>query len=490
MSMHQFLLPDVGEGLTEADIVAWHVAEGDTVAINDVICEIETAKSVVELPSPFAGVVQALMVAVGDTVEVGTAIIQIGSEPASTASSSADAIGQIDLSNPAASGGGEGESLVGRAKADRGSQRRRRRDPARGTRAEAQSQAQSQAQGQLQGAFAPGGAQPVPAPANVEDPGLDESAAPHRAGVLDEPASQVRGAAHDPQGKVLAKPVVRRVARDLGIDLSAVPATGPHGSVTREDVLAVAGTARSAGPSTDTNADRETRVPVKGVLKVMAAAMTASAFTVPHVTEWVSVDVTESMRMLESLTARPEFAAVRLTPMVVIAKACLLAMRRTPIINSFFDEAAGEVVIRERVNLGVAAATDRGLVVPNIKEAQAMGLVELAGALDALVATARQGRTSVEEMAGGTFTVTNVGVFGIDGGTPIINTGEAAILAVGAVNRRPWVVGSGACEELAIRDVVTLALSFDHRHVDGAAGSRFLADVAQVLRDPSTALLF
>lgn len=516
MPNNQFLLPDVGEGLTEADIVAWHVAVGDTVAINDIICDIETAKSVVELPSPFAGTVQALFVQVGQTVDVGTPIIEIGEEAtagsgaggaptaeAPAVDSGARDIGEIDLSNPAASGGGEGESLVGRMKADRGPQRRRRRGSAT-----PRTEAGANTQMQVQGAFSPGGAlsepvaeseeKPVPAvPADVEKP------APVAA-------------------KALAKPKVRRIARDLGVDLAAVSATGPHGTVTAEDVLAFtrAGTSAEQAPSeqapsasespvapapasgvraTDVTdpgtAGRpgEVREPVKGVRKAMAQAMTSSAFTAPHVTEWLTVDVTETVKLVAELKQKREFSGVRVTSMLLVAKACLLAMRRTPIINSWFDAAAGadgEVVHRSGVNLGIAAATPRGLMVPNIKGADALDLRGLALALGELVSVAKEGRTQPGDMAGGTFTITNVGVFGVDAGTPIINPGESAILAVGAFNRRPWVVtDKKGRERLEIRDVATLAVSFDHRHIDGEAGSKFLADVGAVLSDPVSGLL-
>lgn len=490
----QFLLPDVGEGLTEAEIVAWHVKVGDTVAVNDVICDIETAKSVVELPSPFAGTVEAILVAVGDTVEVGSPIIRIGDGTAAVAAPApapaSAGIGEIDLSNPAASGGGEGESLVGRAKADRGPQRRRRRGAAT-----PRTEAGANTQLQVQGAFSPGGAQSAPVAES------DEPAVP----AVSAPPAPARVAATDPVGRVLAKPLVRRVARDLGVDLASVEPTGPNGSVSKEDVLAAAAgpaaPAQSEGEATagprvpappGVAAAGETREPVRGVVKMMARAMTDSAFSVPHVTEWITLDMSASLDLLDDLRGRREFRDVKLTPLLLVARACLVAMRRNPLLNSWFDADAGEsgeIVHRSAVNLGIAAATPRGLVVPNIKGADGLDVLGLARALADLTATAKDGRTQPAEMAGGTFTLTNVGVFGVDAGTPIINPGESAILAIGALNRRPWVVGEGKKERLEIRDVTTLALSFDHRHVDGAAGSAFLADVASVLTDPRQALL-
>jgi 2-oxoisovalerate dehydrogenase E2 component (dihydrolipoyl transacylase) len=237
--------------------------------------------------------------------------------------------------------------------------------------------------------------------------------------------------------------------------------------------------------------ERETREPIKGVRKMMASAMVSSAFSAPHVTEWVTVDVTRTMEFVDRLKARREFRDVKVSPLLVLARAVMLAMRRTPEINSYWDEAAQEVVFKHYVNLGIAAATPRGLVVPNVKDAQELSLLGLAEALNRLTATAREGKTQPAEMSGGTFTITNVGVFGVDAGTPIINPGESAILCFGAIRKQPWVVTSAAGEdELAIRQVTTLALSFDHRHVDGEKGSRFLADVAGILEDPASALLF
>ncbi len=476
MSNELFLLPDVGEGLTEAELVGWHVAVGDTVAINDVICDIETAKSVVELPSPFAGVVQAILVEPGQTVEVGRPIIEIGTDTRGSATAPA-ADGGIDLSNPAASGGSEGESLVGRVKAERGPQRRRRRGAATPA-----SEAGANTQLQLQGAFAPGGAQSAPVHES-DEPAVPATSAPVATEV---PVPRLR-----PDGKVLAKPQVRRAARDLGVDLATLTPTGPNGSVSREDVLAAANSGVSAAPPAAAAGDaREVREPVKGLRRAMATAMVDSAFTAPHVTEWITLDVSGTLSFIEKLRARREFADVKVTPLLVVAKACLLALRSSPLLNSFFDTEAQEVVRRRFVNLGIAAATPRGLVVPHVKDADAMSLLGLAQGLADLIGTAREGRTQPAQMNGGTFTITNVGVFGVDAGTPIINPGESAILAVGAINRRPWVVGSGAEERLEIRDVTTLALSFDHRHIDGEAGSVFLADVAAILRDPAHALLF
>jgi 2-oxoisovalerate dehydrogenase E2 component (dihydrolipoyl transacylase) len=512
--MAEFKLPDVGEGLTEAEIVTWKVKEGDTVAINEILVEIETAKSLVELPSPYAGVVQRLMVPEGETIPVGTPIIAIGdsaeaapaTEPAGAASAggahagpaeqtesdpylgmaeragAADAAAEalepaapvearsadIDLSNPAASGSAEGESLVGRMKADRGAVRR-----ARTVAASVQTQA----------AFEPSGSS---APIDLDEE--DESDGPPVPATSDAPATS-------DNLRVLAKPPVRKLAKDLGVDLAGLAGTGPNGTVTREDVQAAQGAVVSTS-STDspravvstgsTDAAREWREPIKGVRKMMGQAMVQSAFSAPHVTEWVTIDATRTMEFVDRLKARPEFRDVRVSPLLVLARAVMLAMRQTPEINSWWDDAAQEVVYKSYVNLGIAAATPRGLVVPNVKDADRLSLYELAGALKELVETARSGKTQPAEMSGGTFTITNVGVFGVDSGTPIINPGESAILAFGAIKKQPWVVD----DEIVVRQVTTLALSFDHRHVDGEKGSRFLADVAGILEDPASALLF
>ncbi|MFC4784589.1 dihydrolipoamide acetyltransferase family protein [Nocardioides sp. MAHUQ-72] len=495
--MSEFKLPDVGEGLTEAEIVAWKVKVGDVVAINDIIVEIETAKSLVELPSPFAGTVLDLMVPEGETVPVGTPIISIGDASAAPAQPAPAAPAQpemeIDLSNPRASGGGEGESLVGRNKVERGAVRRARKGaPTAGVAAGA-----AAAHQQTQGAFEPG---PAPQVEAADEPAVPATSAIPVGGRQQATALVPESVTSPTAARALAKPPVRKLAKDLGIDITRVTPTGPNGTVTRTDVESAASGSGAtsyapAAPATTSYdvpaGQRETREPIKGVRKMMAQAMSQSAFTAPHVTEWITVDVTRTMELVERLKARREFRDVKVSPLLVLSRAVMLAMKRTPEINSFWDEAAQEVVLKGYVNLGIAAATPRGLVVPNVKDADSLSLLELAGALNQLTATAREGRTQPAEMSGGTFTITNVGVFGVDAGTPIINPGESAILCFGAVRKQPWVVtGADGEDELAIRQITTLALSFDHRHIDGEKGSRFLADVAGILEDPATALLF
>ena len=480
--MNDFKLPDVGEGLTEAEIVTWKVEVGDVIKVNDVVVEIETAKSLVELPSPYAGTVQALLVPEGETVAVGTPIITVGegapaapekAAPEKAAPDVEDATPAIDMSNPAATGGGENQTLVGYGpRASAAARRPRRAAPA--------STGGQGAQRQLQGAFTPGGA----------DTEVEEG---------DEPAVPAHEPAPDTgvDVRVLAKPPVRKLAKDLGVDLRTLTPSGPQGTVTREDVHAAAApTASTAPPPTTAPAAaadgprdlsaRETREPIKGVRKMMAQAMVDSAFSAPHVTEWVSVDATKTMKYLARLSGHRDFAEVRVSPLLVVAKAVCAAVRRTPEINATWDAEAGEVVFKSYVNLGIAAATPRGLVVPNVKDADTRSLAELGAAFNELTRTAREGRTQPADTSGGTFTITNVGVFGVDAGTPIINPGESAILCLGAVKPQPWVHKG----EIKIRQVTTLALSFDHRLVDGALGSRFLADVAAVVEDPASLLLF
>ncbi|MDF9715186.1 2-oxo acid dehydrogenase subunit E2 [Nocardioides sp. ChNu-153] len=459
--MPEFNLPDVGEGLTEAEIVAWHVKVGDVVEVNDPIVDIETAKSVVELPSPYAGEVTALLVEVGETVAVGTPIIAVG-EPAS-------AVGEEprERSEPASAVGEEP---------------RERSEPASRTPHE-----------------------PIDTNVPPEGNATLVGYGPRETGTARRPRRAPAAVAVAPPAGVLAKPPVRRLAADLGVDLAALTPTGPHGDVTREDVQRAAAPAAPAPTPAGQQAPAavraavpdgvgETREPVKGVRRAMAEAMVASAFSAPHVTIWTTVDVSASTAYLARLRARRDFADLPVSPLLLVARAVTLAVRRTPLLNSWFDadaaDGAGEVVLRERVNLGIAAATPRGLVVPNVKAADTLSLPGLARAIGELVATAREGRTAPADQAGGTFTITNVGVLGIEGGTPIINPGESGILCLGAVQRRPWVVtDADGTETLAPRDVVTLTLSFDHRHVDGATGAAFLTDVASVLEDPANALL-
>jgi 2-oxoisovalerate dehydrogenase E2 component (dihydrolipoyl transacylase) len=387
-----FRLPDVGEGLTEADIVTWHVNVGDTVAINDSLLDVETAKSVVELPSPYAGVVVELHAAEGDTVPVGEPLITIGSEALHPAQAPAPEAPRPATAEPAA-------------------------------------------------------VEPEPEPRAIEEPeaplilvGTGPKTAVARRVHVHRPG----GDTYDRRGPVSARPV----------------------------------------PTLEGGA-AETRIPVKGVRKVTAETMVRSAFTAPHATMWATVDVTAAIELVELLKRDREWNGVRVTPLLVIARAVALAVRTFPDINASWDDDAHEIVVRRDLNLGVAAATPRGLMVPNVKDVGSMSLRELALALDDVVQRARAGTLTPTDMSGGTLTLTNVGTFGVEGATPILNPPEAAILALGAIQQRPW----GVDGAVALRDVMTLSISIDHRLVDGELGAKVLRHVSRVLTNPGLALL-
>jgi len=445
----EFKLPDVGEGLTEADIVAWHVKPGDLVEDGQIIVEIETAKAVVELPCPWDGTVARLLAEEGQTVEVGVPIIavEVGtSDSAERAEVAAPASAESASDDEA----GAHSILVGYGVKASATTRRARRTAA-------------------------GRPETAEVPTAPEEP-VEPPEVPAEPGV--------------PAARVLAKPPVRKLAKDLGISLAALAGSGPDGSITRDDVQRAAGAgtpARSAesgnGSRTATSAPAsggEERIAVRGVRKHMAAAMVSSAFTAPHVTEFLQVDVTETMAALRRVRELPEFAELRVSPLLFVARALLVAVARHPLVNSSWDAAAEEIVVKHYVNLGIAVAAERGLIVPNVKRADALTLPELARALQVLTETGRAGKATPADLAGGTITITNVGVFGVDAGTPILTPGETAILAFGQVKDTPWVVDG----ELAVRKACTLSLSFDHRIVDGELGSAVLRDIGSMLTDP------
>jgi pyruvate dehydrogenase E2 component (dihydrolipoamide acetyltransferase) len=482
-----FNLPDVGEGLTEAEIVTWKVKAGDTVKVNDVIVEIETAKSLVELPCPFAGTIVELLAAEGDTVNVGTPIIGVET-------------GEPSVEQPAPevpAVGSAGEDLIPTPKSDEPVEPGLIGGPAPGGRTSVlvgygprTTEAKRRPR---KGGATPLGASPAAAQVGVQHSFTPHATPPPEVAIEDAPSAtptseSVVARSERSNVAVLAKPPVRKLAKDLGVDLAEVTPTGDGGTITRADVeqLGSSGAAPAATQPDWATGERETRVPIKGVRKVTAQAMVASAFTAPHVTEWVTLDATRTMKMVERLRGRREFRDVKVSPLLVVARAVCLAARRTPEVNSVWDGPAQEIVVKHYINLGIAAATPRGLLVPNIKDADSLDAVGLARAINELAATAREGKTPPVDQAGGTFTITNVGVFGVDSGTPIINPGESAILAMGAIKRQPWVVGN----RVKPRWVTTLALSFDHRVIDGEQGSRFLADVAAIVEDPGAALLF
>jgi pyruvate dehydrogenase E2 component (dihydrolipoamide acetyltransferase) len=496
MGLQTFRLPDPGEGLVEADIVTWRVAVGDQIKINDILLEVETSKSLVELPSPYAGTVTELLVKEGDTVDVGAPIISID-----------DGVG--DTTPPATNGNAEEAqvpNLVGYGPRTGAAKRRPRRGGTAEEPAEAHEQVADTFSVRAPVSRRADGREPLHAergtPTGAPLPGPGETA----------PVPTPSG------GAVLAKPPVRKLAKDLGVDLASLVGSGPGGVITRDDVSAASMPAESIEAPTSMPAEsihaptstpaesidtlrtapveaqqasvEDVRIPIKGVRKSTAEAMVRSAFTAPHVTVWLDCDVTATMELVERLKARREFADLRISPLLIIAKAVCLALVRTPELNSFWDERAQQIVLKKSINLGIAAATPRGLLVPNVKGAESLGLVQLASAISEVVAMAREGRTQPAHLAGGTFTITNIGVFGVDAGSPILNPGESGILCVGQIARKPWVVGVGGEERIEPRWVTTLSSSFDHRLADGAQGSTFLADVAAILNDPALALLF
>lgn len=424
MTIAKFPLPDVGEGLTEAEIVSWKVAPGDQVSVNQTICEIETAKSVVELPCPFAGEVSELLVAEGDTVEVGTPIIAVnvqGSAPKLVDEPETDTGAEYKL-----------PTLVGYGDAGEAKSRRRA-----------------------------------------------VKVAPITTAI---PVSMVQAAVASTGG--MAKPPIRKLAKELGVDLSQVVGTGMQGEITREDVVGSA-TQASVFKNLTTPAqptEREERIPVKGVRKAIATAMVKSAFAAPHVSIFVDVDATRTMEYVKRLKNSVDFAGIKVTPLLIMAKAIIWAVRRNRMVNSTWTDT--EIIVHNFVNLGIAAATPRGLIVPNIKDADAMNMLELAQAIEQLAATAREGKTTPEDMSNGTITITNIGVFGVDTGTPILNPGEVSIVALGSIRKKPWVVD----DEIVVRHVTTIGATFDHRVVDGDVASRFVQDVASVIEEPALLL--
>jgi len=446
----EFPLPDVGEGLTEAEIVSWKVKPGDTVTVNQVLVEIETAKSLVELPSPFAGVVTELLFDEGATVEVGAPIIRVDSAGGTIelqAPREADPLGQV--ADPHASAVAEetqeaeksGAVLVGYGSKGGHATTRRRRPGAVAAAAE--------------GTTAAG------AKASARRPMTTGSPMP-----------------------IIAKPPIRKLAKDLDVDLAIVTGSGMGGEILREDVVRQAEQA-SVFRNIETPAwpqEREERIPVKGVRKAIASAMVSSAFTAPHVSVFTDVNATRTMEFVRRLKESPQFVGIRVSPLLVMAKAVIWAVRRNPTVNSTWTDA--EIIVHHYVNLGIAAATPRGLIVPNVKDAQNLSLRELAQSLEQLTITARDGKTTPAQMSGGTITITNLGSFGMDTGTPILNPGEVGIVALGAIKQKPWVVDG----EVRPAWVTTVSAAFDHRVVDGDVASRFTADLASVIEEPALLL--
>jgi 2-oxoisovalerate dehydrogenase E2 component (dihydrolipoyl transacylase) len=494
MTLHKFNLPDVGEGLTEAEIVSWKVRPGDSVAVNDVICEIETAKSLVELPSPFAGTVAELLVPEGVTVDVGTPIISVNDAAASAAVTAPAAA-------PAAPAAPETEQpLYGKLEADSADAGEAAGRPAggplvgSGPKADAAKRRRRLSSSQAIKTTAPPPAGPGPAAAPAAPASPAERPVPAE-GI--DPRPTLGGAITGLVSRVLAKPPVRKIARDLGIDLSDVVPTGARGEVTREDLVSYQAQRDAEVDKADSfwgktgrpQDQRIERIPVKGVRKATAKAMVESAFSAPHVSIFVDVDASRTMEFVKRLKASRDFEGIKVSPLLILAKAVIWAAARNPSVNAtWVDNPDGsdsaEIQVKHYMNLGIAAATPRGLMVPNIKNAQDLSLKELALALNDLATTARAGKTQPAQMQGGTLTVTNIGALGIDTGTPIINPGEVAIVAFGTIKQKPWVLDG----EVIPRWITTLGGSFDHRVVDGDLSARFMADVASILEEPALLL--
>jgi len=454
-----FNLPDVGEGLTEAEIVTWKVKAGDNVTVNQIIVEIETAKSLVELPVPFAGVVSELLAKEGDTVEVGKPIIAVKVAGAVGAVSTAtNAIKIIDENDAAAAAAADTASTVSE---------------------EPKKTPNLVGYGVMEGSHS--GSRRRRGPIAATAPAVAVAAA-HLPPA--NPATELHNTVAISGEKVLAKPPIRKLARDLGVDLSNISGSGVGGEILREDVVngATQASVFRNLSTPEAPSAREERIPVKGVRKAIASAMVSSAFTAPHVSIFVDVDATRTMEYVKRLKASTDFAGVKVTPLLIMAKAMIWAVRRNPMVNSTWTDE--EIIVHNFVNFGIAAATPRGLIVPNIKNADKMSMLELAQAIEQLAATAREGKTTPADMKDGTITITNIGVFGVDTGTPILNPGEVGIVALGSIRPKPWVVNN----EIQIRQVTTIGATFDHRVVDGDVASRFVQDVASVIEEPALLL--
>jgi 2-oxoisovalerate dehydrogenase E2 component (dihydrolipoyl transacylase) len=433
MADRVFNLPDLGEGLEDAEIVEWKVSEGDTVALNQALVEVNTAKALVEIPSPVAGVVTTLHGQAGDVVKVGAPLVTFvveGPEPAAEAGASAE----------------EPESkrqalLVGYGvdEAPSAKRRRPRLSP-------------------------PGDRQ---APAAVQAP------------------AAIQAPADEPAGGARATPVVRKLARQRGVDLGTVVGTGRDGRITREDVMKATGAAGSAesavAAATTATAPgvpgQDERIPVRGARRLIAQKMTRSWQEIPHVTSFHTVDATHLDALRRELS---EESGHRVSSLAVIVRALVEICRQHPPLNSSFDADAGEIVLRRSYHVGIAADTERGLMVPVVRDVDRKGIAQVAREMADVVEAARTGTASPEQLTGSTITVSNYGVFGSEAGTPIINHPEGAILGVGRIGPRPMVV-DGRVEG---RTAVTLALSFDHRIMDGADADRAMTALRELLESP------
>ncbi|MEU9362700.1 dihydrolipoamide acetyltransferase family protein [Streptomyces sp. NPDC048301] len=442
----EFKLPDLGEGLTEAEIVRWLVEVGDVVAVDQPVVEVETAKAMVEVPCPYKGVVTARFGEEGTELPVGAPLltVAVGSvDPASgqVVSGSVTAVGED---------GASGNVLVGYGTAAPAARRRRLRPD------------------------------PAPAPAA---PALRPSAPP-------EPLAPV-SVAVSVQGPVaVISPLVRRLARQHGLDLGQVVGTGRDGLILRSDVesairasdvdRAVGEAAVSPGPKTTGE-----RIALRGVRGAVAEKLSRSRREIPDATCWVDADATELMAARAAMnTAGGSAVGAKISVLALLARICTAALARFPELNSTVDTEAREIVRQSEVHLGFAAQTERGLVVPVVRDAHKRTTESIGDEISRLTELARDGRLTPAQLTGGTFTLNNYGVFGVDGSTPIINHPEAAMLGVGRIVPKPWVYEG----ELAIRQVVQLSLTFDHRVCDGGQAGGFLRYVADCVERPAVLL--
>ncbi|MCT1767228.1 2-oxo acid dehydrogenase subunit E2 [Brevibacterium casei] len=499
-----FILPDLGEGLTEAELISWKVAVGDTVHVDQMVVEVESAKSVVELPCPFAGTVVALHAEAGDTVEAGQALLSVaeagaeaGGSPAGAGGSAAAAGGSSaaagtgaeedpteppaadDAEDPVGVEGG-GANLIGygasEPKARSGKKRTfgGKRSAGSGSSAETSNAGNSSA-----AATAPETAT-TPAPAQS-------------ASATTQPAAPA--APSSPTTSPVTSPIVRRLAQEHGLSAKHLTGTGPGGVVTRADVLAAIETgtttdltsstagqpAASATASTVEITERDTRTPITGLRKVVSERLTQSRNEIPEATIWLDVDATELLRTKKALEAR---TGEKYSLLALVARFVIAGLKQYPILNSSIDTAANEIVTHGDINLGLAAQTPRGLMVPVVHEAGEMNLRQLRDSIVDTVGKASTGKFAASELSGGTFTLNNYGVFGVDGSAPIINLPEVAMLGLGRIKDRPWVVDG----ELTVRKVMYLSFVFDHRACDGAEPSEFLTFVADCIENPISLL--
>ncbi|WP_430592776.1 dihydrolipoamide acetyltransferase family protein [Humidisolicoccus flavus] len=444
--MTTFKLPDLGEGLTESEIVQWKVAEGDTVELNQILAEVETAKAIVELPSPYAGVIRKLHAQAGETVDVGSPLIEYDLEGADVADDQA------------------ARSAADKDAAGTGSQ-----DAEQSEDVAASKTATPERQSVLVG----------------YGPKITGTQRPKRSQRTFSVIPFDRSTHGGPEGATeygaRITPPLRQYAKHLGVSQRRLEDAARSGVLNRDVVLRLSRNDSSSAESAASSSGESTRIRVQGLRKHTAKAMTDSAFTAPHATVSSQVDVTESLALVAQAAASKQ----QVSFLSLVSRAILAACKAVPAANSRFDAEAGEIELFSSVNLGIAVATDKGLVVPSVDAAEHLSASELTEQIAAVATKARDGNSSASELTRSTLTVTNIGVFGVDQGFPILNPGETVIVAVGAIRKMPWEHNGG----IELRDVCTISVAFDHRVLDGAEGAQFLRTVHRLLEHPATALL-